>query len=129
MSHLQKKSQPTVKQDLVTRWCNVWHAQHKVDHTANSWSHGSLYGTLPYFTGAVRTCTVHVRVNVYTCTVHAHAHVPLIPGGIPGGPRMPGGGIPGGGPPRPIIGGIPGGGIPGGGRLKGACPGAEETRE
>ena len=40
---------------------------------------------------------------------------------------MPGGGIPGGGPPRPIIGGIPGGGIPGGGRLKGACPGAEET--
>ena len=56
-------------------------------------------------------------------------HVPLIPGGIPGGPRMPGGGIPGGGPPRPIIGGIPGGGIPGGGRLKGACPGAEETGE
>lgn len=51
--------------------------------------------------------------------------IPLIPGCIPGGPRMPGGGIPGGGPPRPIMGGgIPGGGMPGGGRLKGACPGA-----
>lgn len=48
---------------------------------------------------------------------------PVIPGGIPGGPRMPGGGIPGGGPPRAIMGGIPGGGIPGGGRLNGACPG------
>ena len=76
------------------------------------------------------TGTAYVCVNAYTSltkssTVHVHVHVPLIPGGIPGGPRMPGGGIPGGGPPRPIIGGIPGGGIPGGGRLKGACPGAE----
>ena len=72
-------------------------------------------------------------VHVYMCEcMHTHYEVlytvPLIPGGIPGGPRMPGGGIPGGGPPRPIIGGIPGGGIPGGGRLKGACPGAEGTR-
>ena len=55
---------------------------------------------------------------------------PVILGGIPGGPRMPGGGIPGGGPPRAIIGGIPGGGIPGGGRLNGACPGpVEELRQ
>ena len=75
----------------------------------------------------IHACTrYHTDIHTLQCfSLYIYMlHVPLIPGGIPGGPRIPGGGIPGGGPPRPIIGGIPGGGMPGGGRLKGACPGA-----
>ena len=68
--------------------------------------------------------TKRERGGVETTITDGESISPLIPGGIPGGPRMPGGGMPGGGPPRPIMGGgMPGGGMPGGGRLNGACPG------